>query len=135
MSLMDRFAAGLETLGRKANQALDEGKLRMDLLRTRRRLDHAARALGYTTYRQNRGEAAPQAEIDSLTRRMAEAEAEAARLEAEIARLRAPAAAPPGPAPGPEPPGRTSTDAPPGPASGPAPPGGTSTEGTAGPAA
>jgi hypothetical protein len=99
MSIMDRFAAGLESLGRKANQALDEGKLRMELLRTRRRLDHAARALGYITYRQGRGEPAPQAEVDSLTRRMAEAEAEAARLEAEIAGLKAPAAPPP-PGPG-----------------------------------
>ena len=33
MSLMDRIAGGLETLGKKANQALDEGRLRMDLLR------------------------------------------------------------------------------------------------------
>jgi hypothetical protein len=103
MSLMDRFAAGLETLGKRANQALDEGKLRMELLRTRRRLDHAARALGYITYRQSRGEPAPQAEVEALTRRMAEAEADAARLEAEIATLKGRTSPPPGPStPGPQ---------------------------------
>jgi hypothetical protein len=106
MSLMDRFAAGLETLGRKANLALDEGKLRMELLRTRRRLDHAARALGYITYRQGRGEPAPPAEVESLTRRMAEAEEEAARLEAELAALKGRASTPAGPSsPGPQAPG------------------------------
>ncbi len=106
MSLIDRVAAGLETLGRKANQALDEGTLRMDLLRTRRRLDQAARALGYLTYRQGRGEPAPQAEIEALTRRMADAEAEAARLEAEIAALKGGPSTPAGgPGPGQEAPG------------------------------
>jgi hypothetical protein len=90
MSLMDRFAAGLETLGKKANQALDEGKLRMELMRARRRMDSAARDLGYVTYRQAKGEQAPQGEIESLTRRISEAEAEAARLQAEITKLKAP---------------------------------------------
>jgi len=112
MSLMDRFAAGLETLGRKANQALDEGKLRMELLRARRRLDHAARALGYITYRQSRGEPAPPAEVESLTRRMAEAEEEAARFEAQIAALKGRGTAPPPAASAPVP------EAPSGPAAG-----------------
>ncbi|MGA2383461.1 MAG: hypothetical protein ABSG61_08500 [Gemmatimonadales bacterium] len=89
MSLMDRFAAGLETLGKKANQALDEGKLRVDLLRTRRRMDSAARDLGYVTYRQAKGQGAPEGEIESLTRRIAEAEAEVGRLQAAIDKLRA----------------------------------------------
>lgn len=88
MSLMDRVAAGLETLGRKANQALDEGKLRMELMRARRRMDGAARDLGYITYRQAKGSPAPQGEIESLTRRIAEGEAEAARLQTEIDALR-----------------------------------------------
>ena len=87
MSLMDRVAAGLETLGRKANQALDEGKLRVDLLRARRRMDGAARDLGYVTYRQAKGQNAPEGEVESLTRRIAEAEAEAARIQAAIDKI------------------------------------------------
>ncbi len=90
MSLMDRVAAGLETLGRKANQALDEGKLRMELMRARRRMDNAARTLGYLTYRQGKGEPPPQPEVESLTKRIAEGEAEVARLEAEITALKSP---------------------------------------------
>jgi hypothetical protein len=84
MNLMDRVAAGLETLGKRANQALDEGKLRVELLRARRRMDGAARDLGYVTYRQAKGQSAPEGEVESLTRRIAEAEADVARLQAAI---------------------------------------------------
>ena len=89
MSLIDRIAGGLETLGKRANQALDEGKLRVDLLRVRRRMDGAARDLGYVTYRQAKGQGAPEGEIESLTRRIAEAEAEVARVQAAIDKIRA----------------------------------------------
>jgi len=89
MNLMDRIAGGLEALGKKANQALDEGKLRVDLLRARRRMDGAARDLGYVTYRQAKGQGAPDGEIESLTRRIAEAEAEVARVQAAIDKIRA----------------------------------------------
>jgi predicted RNase H-like nuclease (RuvC/YqgF family) len=85
---MDRVAEGLQKLGRKANQALDETKLRMELLRVRRRMDGAARDLGYVTYRQAKGESAPEGEIESLTRRISEAEAEAKRLQDEIDKVR-----------------------------------------------
>jgi len=89
MSLMDRVAAGLETLGKKANQALDEGRLRVDLLRARRRMDGAARDLGYVTYRQAKGQTAPEGEIESLTRRIAAAEAEVGRIQAAIDKVAA----------------------------------------------
>ncbi len=88
MKLFDRVAAGLDTLGRKANQALDEGKLRVDLARVRRRMDGAARSLGYLTYRQSKGETASPAEIETLTRRIADAEADVARIEAALAEVK-----------------------------------------------
>ncbi len=88
MKLFDRVAAGLDTLGRKANQALDEGKLRVDLARVRRRMDGAAQSLGYLTYRQAKGESAAPSEIENLTRRIAETEAEVARIEAAIAEVK-----------------------------------------------
>jgi hypothetical protein len=90
MSLMDRVAAGLETLGKKANQAIDEGKLRVDLLRARRRMDTAARDLGYVTYRQAKGQSPPEGEIESLTRRIGAAEEEAKRIQEAIDKLNAP---------------------------------------------
>ncbi len=88
MSLFDRFAAGLETLGKKANQALDEGKLRVELARVRRRMDAAARDLGYVTYRQAKGTPPAPGDVESLTRRIAEGEEAAARLEAQIAEVK-----------------------------------------------
>ena len=89
MSLMERVAAGLETLGKRANQALDEGKLRVELLRARRRMDASARDLGYLTYRQAKGQSAPEGEVESLTKRIAEGEAEVARLQAAIDKVSA----------------------------------------------
>ena len=88
MSLIDRFAAGLETLGKKANLAFDEGKLRVELARVRRRMDNAARDLGYLTYRQGKGIVAPPADVEALTRRIADAEAAVARVEAELEQLK-----------------------------------------------
>jgi 50S ribosomal subunit-associated GTPase HflX len=88
MSLIDRVAAGLETLGKKANQALDEGKLRVELARVRRRMDGAARDLGYLTYRQAKGTPPAPGDVESLTRRIAEAETAAARIEADIEQVK-----------------------------------------------
>jgi hypothetical protein len=84
MKLFDRLASRLDSLGRRANQALDEGKLRVDLARVRRRMDGAARSLGYLTYRQANGRAGAPAEAEGLVRRIAEAEAEVNRIEAAL---------------------------------------------------
>lgn len=88
MKLFDRVAAGLETLGKKANQALDEGKLRVELMRVRRRMDTAAREMGYLTYRQAKGTEPAPGDVAALTKRIAEGEEAAAKLEAEIAQLK-----------------------------------------------
>ncbi len=88
MSFVDKVAAGLETLGRKANLALDEGKLRVQLLRARRQMDAAARDLGYVTYRQAKGEQPPEGRVEALTRRIAEGEADVARIQGEIDKLK-----------------------------------------------
>ena len=89
MKLMDRVAAGLDQFGRKAAQAIDETKLRMDIAGVRRRKDHAARDLGYLAYRQAKGEILPEGEAEVQVRRIAAAEEEIARLEAEMAAVRA----------------------------------------------
>mgnify|MGYP001443561759 CR=1 FL=1 len=70
MSLIDRVAAGLDTLGKKTQQVFDESKLRMDLARVRRRKDNAARDLGYLAYRTSKGEILPEGESDVLIRRI-----------------------------------------------------------------
>jgi capsule polysaccharide export protein KpsE/RkpR len=88
MSLIDRVAAGLDTLGKKTQQVFDESKLRMDLARVRRRKDNAARDLGYLAYRTSKGEILPEGESDVLIRRIAAAEEEIGKIEAEIAKVK-----------------------------------------------
>ena len=101
MKLMDRVAAGLDQLGKRAAQAIDESKLRMEVAGVRRRKDHAARELGYLTYRQSKGEVVPPGEAEVLIRRMATADEEIAKLEAALAKVRGTAAPETsGPAPG-----------------------------------
>jgi hypothetical protein len=98
MSLFDRVAAGLDQIGRKANQALDEGKLRMELMGARRRKDVAARDLGYVVYAQSKGTAPAEGQVDGLTRRIADADAEVEQIEARIKEVRSgakPAGSPP----------------------------------------
>jgi hypothetical protein len=89
MSLIDRVSAGLDQIGKKTLQAIDESKLRIELGGVRRRKDAAARDLGYLTYRQSKGEIAPEGEADAVGRRIAKAEEETAKLEAQIAAVRA----------------------------------------------
>jgi hypothetical protein len=88
MSLIDRVAAGLDTLGKKTQQVFDESKLRMDLARVRRRKDNAARDLGYLAYRTSKGEILPEGESDGLIRRIAAAEEEIGKIEAEIVKVK-----------------------------------------------
>ena len=89
MKLMDRVAAGLDQLGKRAVQAIDVSKLRMEVAGVRRRKDHAARDLGYLAYRQSKGEILPEGETEVQIRRIAAAEEEIARLEADLAQVRA----------------------------------------------
>jgi hypothetical protein len=86
MGLGERIMSGIETLGRRANQALDEGRVRMDLLKTRRRRDLLARDLGYLVYRQSKGTPPLEGEIEALTKKMADEDVEMARLEEELKR-------------------------------------------------
>lgn len=88
MSLIDRVSAGLDQIGKKTLQAIDESKLRLELSSVRRRKDAAARDLGYLTYRQSKGEVLPEGETDFLIRRIAKAAEEAVGLEAQIAVVR-----------------------------------------------
>ena len=99
MSLIDRVSAGLDQIGKRTLQAIDESKLRLELGGVRRRKDAAARDLGYLTYRQSKGEVLPEGETDVLIRRTAKAEEEIAGLEAQIAAVRGRGAPPAAEAP------------------------------------
>lgn len=50
MALWDRVKTELDRAGRVAQQAFDEGRLRLEMLRARRSADSAAQKLGYAVY-------------------------------------------------------------------------------------
>jgi signal transduction protein with GAF and PtsI domain len=92
-SMFDRLNQELEAFGKKAQAALDEGRLQIELLRFRRRLDNTARDLGHMLHRRERGGDPEQRRIDALMLRMDDIQVEITRLERQIAEGRqAPAA-------------------------------------------
>jgi hypothetical protein len=84
-TLFDRLNQELEAFGKKAQAALDEGKLQIELLRLRRRRDNAARDLGLMVHRRERGKDTEPRRIEGLLLRLDDLEAEIARLELQIA--------------------------------------------------
>jgi hypothetical protein len=54
MALWDRVRTELDRAGRVAQQAFDEGRLRLEMLRARRQADSAAQRLGYAVHRARR---------------------------------------------------------------------------------
>lgn len=87
-TLFDRLNQELEAFGKKAQAALDEGKLQIELLRLRRRLDRAARDLGLLVHRRERGGETEPRRFDALLMRLDDFQAEVARLEKQIAESR-----------------------------------------------
>jgi hypothetical protein len=84
-TLFDRLNQELEAFGKKAQAALDEGKLQIELLRLRRRQDNVARDLGLLVHRRERGGEMEPRRIDALMLRLDDLKAEIARLELQIA--------------------------------------------------
>ena len=78
----------LEAFGKKAQSALDEGKLQIELLRMQRRQDNAARDLGLLIHRRERGGEAEPRRIDALLLRLDDLERDVARLERQISETR-----------------------------------------------
>ena len=83
-TLFDRLNQELEAFGKKAQAALDEGKLQIELLRVRRRLDRAARDLGLLVHRRERGGETESRRFDALMLRLDDLQAEITRLERQV---------------------------------------------------
>ncbi len=88
MGLIDRISSGINLLADRTNQALDEGRLRLELMRVRRRRDNLARDLGYIAFRQAKGTAPADGEVDALVRRMEDCDAEIAKLDEQVRQVR-----------------------------------------------
>ena len=82
MALWNRLKDELNRAGRAAQEAFDEGKLRLELLRSRQAMDRAAQKLGYAVYRARKaGGDVPSDEYARVSAEVANAEAEVERLE------------------------------------------------------
>lgn len=82
MALWDKVKSELDRAGRAAQQALDEGKLRLEVHRARQTADKYAMRLGYAVYRAKKaGGELPPEEYAGLAGNLTNAEAEVARLE------------------------------------------------------
>jgi hypothetical protein len=100
-TLFDRLNQELSEFGKKAQAALDEGKLQIELLRYRRKQDGAARDLGLLIHRRERGQEIEQRRVDALLLRLDDLEKEITRLEGQIAEAKSQRAAAPNAAPAP----------------------------------
>jgi multidrug efflux pump subunit AcrA (membrane-fusion protein) len=87
-TLFDRLNQELEAFGKKAQAALDEGKLQIELLRLRRRQDQVARELGMLVYRRERGAELESNRIEALFVRLDDIRAEIGKLEQQISEAR-----------------------------------------------
>jgi len=85
MALWNKLKDELNRAGRVAQDAIDEGKLRLDLMRSRQAMDRAAQKLGYGVYRARKAGGAgadiPSDEYARLAAEVANAEAEIERYE------------------------------------------------------
>jgi hypothetical protein len=83
-SLFDRLNQELESFGKRAQAALDEGKSQIELLRVKRQRDVVARDLGMFVHRRERGGESDPRRYDALMLRFDDLEAQIAVLEREV---------------------------------------------------
>ena len=84
-TILDRLNQELELFGRKAQAALDEGKLQIEQMRVRRKRDSLARDLGLLVHRRERGSEVEPRRVESLLSRLDDLEAELKRVGQELA--------------------------------------------------
>jgi hypothetical protein len=90
MPLWDKVKSELDRAGRAAQDAIDEGKIRLEAFRARQQADRAAQALGYAVYRAKKAGGDIDAEsYERLRVTLAQHEETAARLEDELDEIHA----------------------------------------------
>ena len=86
--LWDKLKNELDKAGKVAQEALDEGKLRIELFRVRQSADRTAAALGYAVYRARKESREPDPDTyANLIKTLGEQDAEMTRIEAELKRI------------------------------------------------
>jgi hypothetical protein len=88
MPLWNRVKQELDRAGKVAQDALDEGKVRLEAFRARQLADKAAQALGYALYRARAGGGELDADTyERLRQTLARHESEANRLETTLEQM------------------------------------------------
>ena len=82
--ILDRLNQELETFGRRAQQAFDEGRLQLEKFRLQRERDEAARRLGYLVHRRERGQNVDHLEVEAWMQRMDSLDQSIAKVEREM---------------------------------------------------
>ena len=88
-NIFDRLNQELETFGRKAQAAFDEGRFQLELIRLRRQRDDAAASLGTLIYQRDRGKEVDQVRIDALMLRLDDIEAGIEKVEKQMGSIKA----------------------------------------------
>jgi hypothetical protein len=89
MALWDKLRSELDRAGRAAQQALDEGRVRLDAFRSRQHADKTAQELGYALYRARQAGKELDVELYArLSSQIAGFEAEAGHLEQQLEEVR-----------------------------------------------
>ncbi|HEU4565488.1 MAG TPA: hypothetical protein VFS05_12590 [Gemmatimonadaceae bacterium] len=90
MAIWNKLRSELDRAGRVAQDAIDEGKVRLDAFRARQLADKAAQALGYAVYRaRQQGQELDSDSYARLSSTLAAHESEATRLEERLAAMAA----------------------------------------------
>ena len=85
MPLWDKVKQELDRAGRAAQDALDEGRVRLEAFRARQHADRAAQALGYALFRaRTAGSDLDAQAYERLSATLARHEAEATKLETQL---------------------------------------------------
>ena len=96
-NIFDRLNQELESFGRKAQAAFDEGRFQLELIRLRRQRDDAASSLGKLYYKRERGKEVDQVRIDALMLRLDDIEAAIEKVEKQMGSIKAEATEAPPP--------------------------------------
>lgn len=91
-TIFERLNHELETFGKRAQAAIDEGRFHIELIRLRRQRDDAACNLGRLVYKRERGGEVEQVRIDSIMLRLDDIEASIDKVEKQMGSIRAEAA-------------------------------------------
>jgi hypothetical protein len=83
--ILQRLNTELETFGKRAQQALDEGRLQLEKFRLQRDRDEAARKLGYLMHRRERGQTVDSLEVDAWLVRIDTLDGQISKIEREMA--------------------------------------------------